>query len=50
MPKMISERAIGIRKVVQTWERRYWGTTERCAFEIAKAEAAELAAELNGEG
>lgn len=46
-PKMISERAIGVVKVVETWEKLNVGTTERCAFERAMAVAREMAAELN---
>jgi len=45
-PKMISERARGVVRVVQTWEKQHVGTTERCAFRRALIEARELAAEL----
>mgnify|MGYP003146662474 CR=1 FL=1 len=47
---MISDRARGAIRVVEVWDRRNIGTTDRCAFAIACREAAELAAELNGEG
>jgi hypothetical protein len=46
-PKMISDRAIGIKRVVETWEKCNVGKTERCAFARAEAEAHELADELN---
>lgn len=49
VPKMIGEHARNVRQVVQTWERRYWGTTDRCAFYRALAEANQLAARLNQE-
>ena len=46
-PKMLSERAIGVVAVVQTWERLNHGTTDRCAYRVALAEAEALAAALN---
>lgn len=49
VPAMISGRARGVVRVVQTWEKRHVGTTDRCAYERAVAEAQELAAELNSE-
>jgi hypothetical protein len=47
-PAMISERATGVIRVVETWERLHVGKTARCAYSRAYAEAEELAAELNG--
>lgn len=41
-PRMISERARGVVRVVRTWERLHVGTTERCAYSRAFAEAREL--------
>lgn len=48
-PAMISKRARGVVRVVQTWERLNVGTTERCAYERALAEARELVERLEGE-
>lgn len=45
---MISERSRDVVEVVRTWENCNVGTTSRCAYERARAEARELAAELNG--
>ena len=47
MPTMISERAKGVVRIVRAWRSRNVGTTERCAFRRALAEANELAAKLN---
>lgn len=46
---MISERCRAVRNVVATWERLNVGTTERCAYRRALAEAEHLAAKLNKE-
>jgi len=46
-PAMISERARGCVRVVETWERLNVGKTGRCAYARALAEAEALAAELN---
>ncbi len=46
---MISERARGCIRVVETWDRRFHGITPKCAFSRAVAEARELAAELNAQ-
>jgi len=43
---MISDRARGVRRVVRTWEARNVGTTPRCAYERALAEAESLAEHL----
>ena len=48
-PKMISERARNVRRVVETWERQYWGRTDRCAFYRAVGEAQQMADKLNAE-
>ena len=45
-PKQISTRARSVRRIVQIWERLHIGTTDRCAFERARARAEELAAAL----
>jgi hypothetical protein len=46
-PKMISERARGVVRIIKTWERLNVGTTDRCAFHRAMAEAREMAGRLN---
>lgn len=46
-PKMISPRARGCVRVVSTWNKRFWGASNRCALCRAQAEARRLAAELN---
>ena len=48
IPAMISERAKGLVRIVQTWERLSVGKTDRCAYAVALVEAGELAALLNG--
>lgn len=45
-PKMISARARGVVRVVQTWERRHVGLTERGAYQRAVAEAQDLVSQL----
>ena len=45
-PKMISERARGVVRVVRTWEKRADGLTERCAAARARVEAAALVRDL----
>ena len=47
VPAMISTRARGVRRIVQTWDRLNVGQTDRCAFMRALAEADRLAAQLN---
>jgi len=47
VPSMISPRARGVRRIVQTWDRRHAGQTDRCAYRVALAEAAALAAQFN---
>lgn len=47
VPSMISARARGVRRIVQTWDRLNVGQTDRCAFKRALAEADRLAAQLN---
>lgn len=46
LPSMISDRARGVVRVVRTWEKLNVGSTDRCAFEVALAEAYALAAKL----
>ena len=46
-PLMISARARGVVRVVETWEGLNVGKTHRCAFSRALAEANELARRLN---
>lgn len=46
---MISERARDVIRVVDTWERLFFGETDRCAYRVALASAEELAARLNRE-
>ena len=46
-PKMISRRARGVVRIVETWERLNVGLTARCAYQRALAEATALAAKLN---
>ena len=44
--RMISPRAEGVLRVVETWERCRTGTTDRCASARARAAAEDLAARL----
>lgn len=46
-PKMISERARGCVRIVETWERCHVGKTERSAYARALKAATALAEELN---
>ena len=43
----IDDRLKSVKRIVRLWDRRFWGKTERCAFEIACAEAEALAEKLN---
>lgn len=47
LPKMISERARGVRQIVRLWDRLHVGSTERSEYYQYLAKAEELAAELN---
>jgi hypothetical protein len=47
IPKMISERAKGVKRIVTFEDRLFNGTTTRCAFSQALARAGELVEELN---
>ena len=38
-PKMISWRAVNMVRIVQTWENLRTGSTKRCAYQQALAEA-----------
>ena len=49
-PKMISDRARGVVRVVQTWERLSVGSTARCAYRRALAEAEQLHQQVDPEG
>ena len=44
---MISPRARGCARIVETWEKLNVGSTPRCAYERALAAARALAADLN---
>ena len=44
---MISARARGVVRVVETWEKLNVGSTARCAYSRAVAAATELAGRLN---
>ena len=44
---MISPRARGVVRVVRVWDKLNKGTSERCAFARALADARELATQLN---
>ena len=46
-PRMISERARGVVRIVATWERLHAGTTHRCAYARARAAADAMARRLN---
>ena len=46
-PKMISERARGMVRIVDLRDRLFWGSTSKCAFQKALAELTARAAELN---
>lgn len=50
-PKMISERARGLARIVTTWERMHRGYSDspNTAFARAVAEAEKMATELNAE-
>lgn len=48
VPKMISERARGVKSVVRLWDKRFVGTSNRCAFSRAYTEAVEMCDALNG--
>lgn len=45
-PKMISERARGVVRIVREWRKLNVGKTEACAYARALAQAKELLAEL----
>lgn len=45
--KMISPRAKGVIRIVQTWERRNVGSSSRCAYQVAYRAALDLMAALN---
>lgn len=45
---MISDRARGVRSVVETWEKLNVGKTERCAYKRAWRKAETMARDLAG--
>ncbi len=47
VPKQIHSRHKSVIRIVETWERLNRGTTDRCAFAKAHAEAEALAEKLN---
>ena len=49
VPAMISERAKGLVRIVQTWERLSVGKTARCAYAVALVEANALAASMTAD-
>lgn len=46
-PSMISERARGVIRVVEEWDRCYRGKTDRCAAAIVRRAAEALVERLN---
>ena len=46
-PGMISERAKGVKLIVETWEKLNCGLTKRCAFERALGRAIDKARHLS---
>lgn len=48
-PKMISERARGLVRIVEEWGPVNQGKTERSAYYLAIREAEEMAGELNAQ-
>lgn len=49
IPKQIHPNHKAVKRIVQVWDRRFWGTTDRCAFHLAKKQAEELVEKLNKE-
>lgn len=45
--KMISSRARGVIRIVETWERVHVGATSACAFQRALNAAKDICAQLN---
>jgi hypothetical protein len=45
-PKFIGDRAKGLVRIVETWERLNCGTSPRCAYAKALVEAEAMAAEM----
>ena len=48
-PAMISERAIGVVRIVATWEKLNVGKTDRCAYRKALKEAEKMLSDLRNE-
>jgi hypothetical protein len=49
LPASISKHSRGVVRIVQTWENCNVGTSERCAYRRALAEAEQVAARINAE-
>ncbi len=47
-PRQISDRARGIRRIIQRWENCCVGKTRYCASRVAATEAQDLCENLNG--
>ena len=47
MPKQINARRRDVVSIVRTWERLNVGSTDRCAYRKAMAEAQRIAREMN---
>ena len=47
VPSMISLRAQGVKRIVDIWRKLNVGKTGRCAYQVALAEANEIADRLN---
>lgn len=48
-PKQINSSHKSILEIVEIWDKRYSGKTEKCAAAIARKEAEALAKQLNAE-
>jgi hypothetical protein len=46
-PRMISERARGVRRIVEFWGAQYDGPSVRCQAYLARTKAEDMAEELN---
>jgi len=49
-PKMISDRARGVLRIIATWNNLYVGKTDKCEYAVRLKAAEELAARLNAAG
>jgi hypothetical protein len=50
VPKMISERARGVLRIVEMWDALNVGKTDRCAYKLALLAANHMAERLNARG